>query len=209
MLKIFVVMIGLIIAGSVIWRILSRFCILPCPAWLSWMVELDNPFSTINRSKNIIQHIDLKAGMQVLDIGCGPGRLTIPIAQALQSNGHIVAMDIQEDMLKKVFHKAQEHGLSNITYLHAAVGERRLPHASFDRIILVTVLGEILHQQEAFAEIYEALKPGGIVSVTEIVFDPHYQRSEVVRHLATRVGLRECAYFTDWFAFTLNFNKPN
>jgi|SRR5579872_4508158 len=208
MLKIFITIIVCIVMVSIVWRILSRFCIIPCPAWLGWLVELDNPLSTINRSKTIMQHINLKPGMKILDIGCGPGRLTIPIAQAVDNKGSVVAMDIQKDMLKRVAAKAQKKGLSNITYLHAGIGEHTLPAASFDRILLVTVLGEIPQQQEALLEIYNALKFDGILSITEIIFDPHYQRQTVVRQLARDVRLEECGYFSDWFAYTLNFRKP-
>jgi len=41
--------------------------------------------------------------------------------------------------------------------------------------VLVTVLGEVPDREAALREIFDALKPGGILSVTEIIFDPHFQ----------------------------------
>jgi predicted methyltransferase len=41
------------------------------------------------------------------------------------------------------------------------------------------------------SEIFEALKPGGILSVTEVVFDPHFQGRSSVRELAAAVGFKE------------------
>ena len=59
---------------AVVWRLASRRAALPCPVWLRWAVELDNPFAQTNRAAAIIEHIDLQPGMTVLDMGCGPGR---------------------------------------------------------------------------------------------------------------------------------------
>lgn len=207
MLKLIIGIIAILVIISITWRLLSRFCVIPCPSWLGWMVELDNPFTVVNRAKTIIAHLDLKPGMKVADIGCGPGRLTIPLAQAVGPHGSVTTMDLQEEMLAKVKVKAQAANLSNIVYLHAGVGQNKLPHNSFDRIVLVTVLGEIPEQLNALQEIYRALKPGGILSVTEFIFDPHFQRQKVVRNLAQQVGLQDVACYGSWHDYTMQFKK--
>jgi ubiquinone/menaquinone biosynthesis C-methylase UbiE len=70
------------------------------------------------------------------------------------------------------------------------------------------VLGEIPDKQAALREIHGALKPGGILSVTELLPDPHYQPQGKVRRLAAGAGFRLQARHGTWFAFTLNFQKP-
>ena len=200
--------IGLIVFIWVVWRFYSRRYSLPCPSWLSWLVELDNPFSKINRAATIIGHLDFQPGMVVLDAGCGPGRLTIPVAKKVGQRGTVVAMDLQEGMLRKVKEKAQAANLHNITYLHAGVGEKKLEHATFDRALLVSVLGEIPNREAALKEMYDALKPGGILSVTEIIFDPHFQRQGTVLRLAKAAGFRKKKVFGSWWAFTLHVEKP-
>ena len=207
MLKIIITVFAVFIGISIVWRLLSRFCIIPCPSWLGWLVELDNPFTTINRAKTIIEHLQIKPGMHLIDVGCGPGRLTIPLAQAVGSRGLVTAMDIQQEMLNKVRVKAEAVPLTNIVYLNAGVGQGRLPQNTFDCALLVTVLGEIPDQKKALQEIARALKPGGILSVTEVIFDPHFQRQAVVRHLADEAGLHEHACYGSWYAYTLNFKK--
>lgn len=73
---------------------------------------------------------------------------------------------------------------------------------------MVTVIGEIPNQEIALKEIFNALKPGGILSITEIIFDPHYQRRNTVLALARAVGFKEKKKFEDWFAYTLHLEKP-
>jgi len=193
---------------GVIWRFSSRRRLLPCPVWLRWLVELDNPFAKTNRASFIIQHLDLRPGMAVLDAGCGPGRLTIPIAREVGPQGEVVALDIQAGMLSRAREKALAANLTNIRFLQAGVGEGKLGADQFDRALLVTFLGEIPNREKALQEIFTALKPGGILSVTEIIFDPHFQGRQAVVRFAGAVGFQEEAFFGNRIAFTLHFEKP-
>ena len=104
------------------WHFASRRQSLPCPAWLRWMVELDNPFTRTNRSAVIIEHLDLEPGMFVLDMGCGPGRLAIPVALKIGEQGKVVAVDIQAGMLRRAEQKAAAAGVDNIEFIKADAG---------------------------------------------------------------------------------------
>jgi ubiquinone/menaquinone biosynthesis C-methylase UbiE len=188
--------------------IISRRYSLPCQVWLGWLVELDNPFVKTNRAAVIIERLDLQPGMAVLDVGCGPGRLAIPTAKQVGPQGYVLAMDIQAGMLQRAEEKARAANLTNIRFLQAGAGEGRVGRNQFDRALLVTVLGEIPKPQAALREIFEALKRGGLLSVTEIIFDPHFQTRTTVRRLAEAVGFREQAFHGNRVAFTMNFAKP-
>ena len=177
--------------------------------WLRWLVELDNPFTKTNRAAVIIEHLDLVPGMTVLDMGCGPGRLTVPVAEKVEKRGRVVAVDIQAGMLRRAEAKAKKAGLSNIRFVQAGAGEGKLERDSFDRALLVTVLGEIPDRDAAMKEIFDVLKPGGVLSITEIIFDPHFQRRSTVTQIAERIGFREKRFFGNAIAYTLHFEKPN
>ncbi len=206
---VFLGLVGLTGLVAIIWRVASRRHSVPCPVWLRWLVELDNPFAKTNRAAVIVQHLDLQPGMAVLDVGCGPGRVTIPIAEQVGQQGEVVAMDIQAGMLHRAEEKARAANLTNIRFLQAAAGEGKLGRNHFDRSLLVTVLGEIPDREAALREIFDALKPGGILSVTEIIFDPHFQTRNTVARLARAVGFREKALHGSRVAFTLNLEKPH
>ena len=193
---------------AVIWRFTSNRRLLPCPVWLRWLVELDNPFTKTNRAATILSNLNLRTGMSVIDIGCGPGRLTIPIAKSIGEKGRVVALDIQPGMLKIVADKARAEGLENIEHLQAGAGEGKIPRESFDRALLVTVLGEIPERKKALQEVFNSLKPGGMLSITEIIFDPHFLRYKTVKELAESCGFREKECSGNKIAYTVNLEKP-
>jgi SAM-dependent methyltransferase len=187
------------------WRFASR---LPCPVWLRWLVELDNPFTEANRSDVIIQHLNLQRGMTVLDIGCGPGRLTIPVAEQVGPRGAVVAIDLQAGMLA-----APRNELKRQTWVTFGLFRLEWARVNWKPVsptapLLVTVLGEIPDREAALREVFAALKPGGMLSVTETIFDPHFQRRDTVLRLADAVGFREKAFFGNRMAFTLNLERP-
>lgn len=119
----------------------------------------------------------------------------------------VVAMDVQQEMLKRVQAKAQAADLQNVQYLQAGLGEGKVPQAHFDRAVLVTVLGEVPNRLAALQELFKALKPGGVLSVTEVIFDPHFQRRAAVVRAAQAAGFSERAFFGRSLAYTLHLEK--
>lgn len=198
----------LLVLAAIAWRFSSRRASIPCPAWLSWLVELDNPFFKNYRTRAIIQHLALSPGMKVLDFGCGPGRLTIPVAKQIGPAGKVTAFDIQPGMLKRVRVKALAENLGNIQILQGGTGGGKPGREQYDRVLLATVLGEIPDRKAAMEEIFDSLKPGGILSVTEVIADPHFQSRASVIRTADSVGFVEKDFFGNRISFTINFEKP-
>lgn len=206
--SLFVTIWGAILLAMVIWRFSSQRHQLPCPVWLRWFVEIDNPFTKTNRAAFIIDTLTIEAGMTVLDAGCGPGRLTTPLAQRVGPAGKVTAMDVQLGMLNRTKFKVEAAGLANIEYLHAGLGENRLLYSRFERAVLVTVLGEIPDRKAAVAELFNALKPEGILAVVELIFDPHFQTRKSVTDFAVAAGFLENGFWGNRMAYVIHFQKP-
>ncbi len=156
----------------------------------------------------MLQRAGVEPGMKVLDAGCGPGRLTIPLARKVGKTGSVLALDAQASMLTKLKAKLEAQGLHNVRMMHAALGTGALGPERFDRAFLVTVLGEIPDQAGALGEIYEHLCPGGILTVCEVLPDPHYQRQAVVRRLAERAGFTVEIAYQNYRSYTMNLKRP-
>jgi SAM-dependent methyltransferase len=149
-----------IVVGALRWRFTSRQQCAPCPVWLRWFVELDNPLTRTSRAAAIVDHLNLQRGMAILGFGCGPGRVTVPVAKQVGDEGRVVAVDTQAGMLARAKEKAQALKLTNIEFVQAGAGESKLGHCRFNRALLVSVLGEIPDRKGALKEIFDAIKPG-------------------------------------------------
>ena len=193
------VLIGGAITLCVVWRVAS----LPCPWWL--VPVLENPyFQVVAGAELLMDRAGIGPGMAVLDAGCGPGRMTVPMSARVGDAGRIVALDRQPRMLQRLQERVADRGLANVETVLGKLGEGLLPAAAFDVAVLVTVLGEIPDKVGALVEIRDALRRGGVLSVTEVLPDPHYQSLGRVRALAAAAGLREERLFRGWAGYTVN-----
>lgn len=158
-------------------------------------------------SQQIIARLDLQPAMRVLDVGCGSGRLTLPIAAIVGEKGEVVGLDARAKPLQKLQQRAAQQGLSQIRTLHSAIETANLPPEHFDWALLVGVLGETSDKAAALRHIYATLKPNGKLSVTEGIVDPHRQSRIQVEQLAKEAGFIPCRFFKTWASFTINFRR--
>lgn len=207
LLYVFLALLTATVGVSAWWRFAARRRELPCPAWLAWILE--NPYTeTFAGSRQFLDCLDLRPGMRVLDVGAGPGRLTIPAAERVGPQGEVVALDVQAAMLDRLRARAAARGLRNIRTRERPIGVDALEPNTFDRAWLALVLGEIPDQGAAIGEIYAARKPGGILAITEMLPDPHYQTRATVNRLAADAGFQVVEQFNTWAGFTMHLRKP-
>lgn len=179
----------------------------PCPASLSFLLE--NPyFNGVAGAQAVLDRAGVEPGMRVLDVGCGPGRVTLPAAKRVGPTGEVVALDIQTDMLHRVEKKLSAEHITNVHLLYGGIGAGLTEAGTFDRALLVAVLGEIPNKVSALCEIWRALRPGGVLSITEVFLDPHLQTPATIRRFAHQTGFEVKAMVGRFPAFTINLVKP-
>ena len=152
----------------------------------------------------------------ILDLACGYGRFTIPMAK---KGYHIEGIDITPAFIKK----AREESRKNHTKIRFRIGDmRKLPYktGSFSVVICMWgAFGEILgkrDQKKAILEIYRVLKPGGFAlievhsnkssgyqkpgKIAGIISNPHYKHNkESLRNLVRIANIGKSRVFTDAF----------
>ena len=172
---------------------------------------LENPYSDrLAGASLLLDRAGVVQGMRVLDAGCGTGRVTIAAAERVGASGEVVALDVQTAMLERVRRRAMALGTANVQTQAASIetAAALCGEGVFDRVLLVTVLGEIPDRQGALRALHAVLRPGGLLSVTEFLPDPHFQPRGAVRRMAEAAGFQVGESYGGALAFTSNFHKP-
>ena len=109
----------------------------------------------------LLARLGLTGGESVLEIGCGTGALTAPVAEAIGEGGRLVAVDISEPMLGAARQRVVERGLRNVTLSHGDAQVFEFEPAVFD--LATSRMGVMFFADPAaaFRNIKGALKPGG------------------------------------------------
>jgi len=109
----------------------------------------------------LLARLGLSGGESVLEIGCGTGALTQPLAAAVGEHGRIVAVDISEPMLGAARQRITEHGLRNVTLHYGDAQVFAFELSAFD--LATSRMGVMFFADPAaaFRNIKGALKPGG------------------------------------------------
>ena len=190
-----------------LWRSATRNRSRACPVWLARGFE--HPIAEkILSARSTLDRMGLLPGQRILEIGPGIGRLLIPAAQRVLPGGEAVGLDIQREMIERLKARAKEMGVANVTAMLGDATQPNFAAESFDVIYLCGVLGEIPDPQGALGQCRAALKPDGVLSVTEVFADPDYQSRSAVQRLAEVSGFRLREAIGPWYYFTANFVKP-
>lgn len=109
----------------------------------------------------------LRAGMSLLDCGCGPGTITAGLAQAT-APGDAIGIDLEERQLELARENADKLGLSNLTFESGSVYELPFQDASFDAVFSNAMLEHLQDPMAVLKEMYRLLRPGGLIGIRTI-----------------------------------------
>jgi ubiquinone/menaquinone biosynthesis C-methylase UbiE len=136
-----------------------------CPVEKAGMLDFGLRRLLQNPGKILRPHI--KEGMTALDLGCGPGFFTIPMARLVGKTGMVAAADLQQGMLDIVKNKLADSELAPRVKFHLSRPEAIGLAERFDFIMVFYMLHEVPDQARFLAEIRSLLMPGGRVLLAE------------------------------------------
>ena len=130
-----------------------------CPWWL--IRTFDNFVRRFfQKPEGILQDI-VRPGDACLDIGCGIGYFTIPMAGIVGPSGSVTAVDLQPEMLAGVRRRAEKAGLLSRIRLQQGDASGLHFEAAFDLALAFWMVHEVPDQGSLIQQIRSALKPGG------------------------------------------------
>lgn len=115
-----------------------------------------------NSAGYLIPH--LQPGQRVLDVGCGPGTITIDLAGRVTS-GSVVGIDNEPAPLREAQANAQD--VENVSFVLGDVYQLDFPDSGFDVVHAHQVLQHLTEPVAALGEMRRVCRPGGIVAVRD------------------------------------------
>jgi len=111
----------------------------------------------------------LSPGMAIIDCGCGPGSITVGLAEIV-APGQVIGLDIEPRQLEAAQRLATERATPNVRFEPGSVYELPFPDATFDVAVAHFVLEHVSDPLRALREIRRVLRPGGLAAIK----DPYY-----------------------------------
>jgi ubiquinone/menaquinone biosynthesis C-methylase UbiE len=145
-----------------------------------------------NQFNKIKQHsyalMQIQSGHKLLDLGCGPGTDTIPLAPLVGANGQVIGADYDEAMIAEAEQRAEQVGV-NTWVSHRRADAVSLPFETgyFDSCRSERLFQHLLNPAQALSEMIRVTKPDGWVVVVDSdwgSFSTDSDETDIERRLA-------------------------
>jgi ubiquinone/menaquinone biosynthesis C-methylase UbiE len=136
-----------------------------CPWWLCF--TFDNPLRRLIQDPDLIVRGLVQPGQTVLDIGCGMGYFSLPLARLAGPNGKVICVDMQPKMLEAVRRKTAKTGLDSRMQFQKCTENSLGLTTTADFALAFWMVHEVSHQGKFLREIMESLNPGRTLLIAE------------------------------------------
>ncbi|MCD1570191.1 methyltransferase domain-containing protein [Agromyces mediolanus] len=118
-----------------------------------------------NSAAYLVPH--LRPGLEVLDVGSGPGTISIDLARRV-GPGRVTGVDASADVVAQAAGLAESEGVSNVSFAVGDAYALDFPDDSFDIVHAHQVLQHLGRPVDALREFRRVLRPGGVLAARDV-----------------------------------------
>ncbi len=114
--------------------------------------------------------MEIEPGMIVADFGSGSGAYVLAIAERLAHAGHVYAIDVQQDLLRRIKNDSHKRGYKNVEIVWSDLDRpygSKLADAHVDRVLISNLLFQLDDKNVIMSEAYRILKPHGLLVIVD------------------------------------------
>jgi len=117
-----------------------------------------------------IRLLGIEPGMKIADFGSGVGAYVFAIAEVLAGSGHVYAIDVQRDLLRRVKNESNRLGYKNVEVLWSDLessGGSKLKDGSVDLVLISNLLFQVNEKKIVIAEAWRIIRSGGRLAIID------------------------------------------
>jgi SAM-dependent methyltransferase len=146
-----------------------------------------------------VDHLDLKPGEVVLDLGSGGGIDAFLAAKQVGPNGRVIGVDMTPEMIERARQNADSAGFDQVEFRLGRLEDLPVEDSSIDAVTSNCVINLVPDKQRVYDEIGRVLKPGGRLAISDVVLDgplPESLASDLLAYVGCVAGaMQRDAYF--------------
>ena len=138
----------------------------------SSITEADLPseaLSVVASCGSPLAHVQVREGETVLDLGSGGGVDVFRASKLVGDNGRVIGLDATPEMIFRARETAKKYDYKNVEFRLGEIEHMPIESDTMNLVISNCVLNLVPDKESAFKEIYRVLKPGGGISVSDMV----------------------------------------
>ena len=174
-----------------------------CPWWKAY--TFDNPIRKLLHQPQNILGAYVKAGMTVMDVGCGMGHFSIGMANLVGESGKVIAIDLQQKMLDVMLKRAKRAGVAERIIPHRCEADNIGVEELADFILAFWMVHEVNDKSGFFTQLKSHLTPKGKILIAEPKMHVNSEEFDRTIETAQHSGLRCCGKPAIRFSITALF----
>ncbi len=140
--------------------------------YILYAMPTQTPLNTANfaHPRRNVAALGVEPGMSVADFGSGSGIYVLHMAEALEHSGRVYAIDVQQDLLKRVKNEAHRRGFKNVDVIWTDLeraGSSKFASQTLDLVLISNLLFQIENKAAVLAEAWRILKPKGRLAIID------------------------------------------
>jgi len=139
-----------------------------CPWWLGYL--LVSPLRRLLEKPEEVLAPHVASGVTAMDIGCGMGFFSLPLAELVGPSGRVICVDLQERMISSLRKRASRAGLAERIETRvcsaSSLGTQDL-EGKVDFVLTYAMVHEVPDAAGLLTQIHDVLVPGGRLLIAE------------------------------------------
>jgi SAM-dependent methyltransferase len=122
-------------------------------------------------TRKFLERLNVGPGWQCLDVGAGPGLVSMDMRGLVGETGNVTALDPSQFYLDWLREQAGSRGWTNVHCVQGTGENAAFPPRSFDLIFVRWVIAFVPDPEQFLTPLFRSLRPGGIVAIQDYYYE--------------------------------------